>query len=119
MTTIPIFDLNLDHMNTLLKLVGNYSETFSRVSKFVQLQKQLFDMGRKSIYSEFPVRTVFDLSLGVSLHLNIQNFNMTPPKHEVFEINNSGGVALRRTPLGRRMNWGGAATEAVRVFGLA
>lgn len=88
MTTIPIFDLNLDHMDTLLKLVGNYSETFSRVSKFVQLQKQLFDMGRKSIYSEFPVRTVFDLSLGVSLHLNIQNFNMTPPKHEVFEINN-------------------------------
>lgn len=38
---------------------------------------------------------------------------------EVFEINSSGGVALRRTPLGRRMNWGGAATEAVRVFGPA
>lgn len=37
---------------------------------------------------------------------------------EVFEINTAGPSALRRTALGKRMNWGGT-TDAVRVFGPA
>lgn len=86
-TTIPYFDLTLEHLHTLLRLVGNSSTVFSRVIKFMQLQKQLFDMGRKSIYPEFPTRAVFDLSLGVSMHVTFQNFNMAPPRNEVFEIN--------------------------------
>jgi hypothetical protein len=86
-TTIPYFDLNLDHLNTLMKLIGNYSEVFSRSGKFAQLQKQHFDMGRKNIYTEFPVKITFELSLGVSLQANFQNFNMTPPRNEIFEIN--------------------------------
>lgn len=85
---MPYFELSIEHLDTLLKLVGNYSETFSRISKFVQLQKQLYDMGRKSIYTEFPTRIVFDVSLGITLQVTLQNFNMSPPKNEVFEINN-------------------------------
>jgi hypothetical protein len=37
---------------------------------------------------------------------------------EAFEINAAGPSAMRRTPLGTRMNWGGT-TDAVRVFGPA
>jgi hypothetical protein len=50
-TTVPYFDLNLDHLNSLIKLLRNCTNIFDRVGKFIDLQQQLFDIGRKSIYT--------------------------------------------------------------------
>lgn len=57
-----------------------------KLEKFVRLQKELFESGKKSIYHEFPGVMSFELSLGVSLVVEIRNFNFNTPKHEIFEV---------------------------------
>lgn len=50
-TTVPYFDLNMEHLNTIILLLKNYTHIFDRVGKFIELQQQLFDIGRKNIYT--------------------------------------------------------------------
>jgi hypothetical protein len=74
------FNLNMEHLHALCKLVSNFTDVFDRISKFLDLQKQLSDAGRRNIAEEFPVKASFELSLGVSLQMQFQNFNFSSPK---------------------------------------
>lgn len=47
---IPFFDVTLENLHPILELIANHSYYLTKLEKFVTMQRELFELGRRSIY---------------------------------------------------------------------